>query len=93
VIPEHVGYFLHWIKICLEGSCNPVVEKLFCRSRVFVFPESLEVFSQKIPLDRGDVQFQKFSKSGGLFLIEVLWSLQKQPAAIEENVLLVLGLE
>ena len=54
---KHFGYFLHRLKVGLQGSCYPIVEKLSCCFRISKLPKLLKIFSHYVAFNGGQVQF------------------------------------
>ena len=58
-----------------------------------IFPEPLEILTQKVALDRRQVELEQFLQSSCLLLGEVFRTLQEQPAPAFENILLSVRFE
>src|SRR5690606_15866858 len=93
VVSQHSSHLLHRRQIGLQCPGHPVVEELSREVWTLIVPESLEVFSQQVALDRRQVELEQFAHPGRLFLGEILRTLQKKPATAFENILLPVGLE
>lgn len=93
MVPEHASHLLHRFQVGLQSPGYPVVEELSRGRHLLVLPEPLKVLSQKVALDRREIELEQLSQSGCLLLGKVLRPFQKQPAPLFKDVFLLGCLE